>query len=309
MSDSVLRELLSTPLEPEPPERRWPWVLVALAAVVGATVSAVALFGSGTAEPSATTTDVDSAPTAAQSPTLREVFLDPPYLFLPTLLPAGMNLCEPPGGLAARFCGTDDIVLTFQLQEVQSTAAAESGVPVADWPSARWVRLGDTPTLAITLDDVARLIVAGTGLPDDTVIEVARSVPLVESGFFELDTADSLRWADVTDALAASILGIEESDVYQGGFGWVPRTNVDNVRLFVAPESPTLEAHAASMRWALPNHDFGVPAVMGMGRGSRESAHRFVWWQRGFVWTLETERSAEVLLDMAASAVEIIRDL
>lgn len=255
-----------------------------------------------------TTTDAPTS-TSPEAPLMREVNFDPPYLFLPTRLPSGMDLCAPPAGQSAHFCDDQGVRSVAVLLHEFSPSQTTGGVPVSGWARASWLELGDSLTLAIPVEGVMLLTLTSTGVAQSQLVDVARSIPLVvdDSPIFRIDAGDPLNLFDVSDGVAASILAIDLSEVYRGSSGWVPRTNTDNLRLLV-DSAPSLLTYAATMRYPLALTDLPVPAVGGLGTGSQENVSRISWSQRGLVWTLQSNQSLDLTI-LVKSAIDIIDSL
>lgn len=311
MSDS-LAELLQPPGE-EPPSHRW-WLRAVVGAglVVAGVVMVLVARGADRSDASSTSSDATTSSASASTTAyaLEQVSFDPTYLFYPLVLPSGADLCESPSGQSARFClAGGDVRVIVQMQEVSPSRMA-AGVPVPGWSPARWLDLGDTPTLAVMIDGVMGLTITAIGISEQQLVEVARSVPLVaDPDLFRLDTTNPLDpFAPITDETAAVILGIDVSDVYHGSSGWVPRTNTDNLRLEI-DSSDSLLSYAATMRYPRMVDGLAFRAVGGMGTGSQEQISRITWSQRGLVWTLQSTRSLDDLTELVQTAIEIISEL
>jgi len=304
-----LRDLLQGPAA-EPRQRRlWPWGvggagLVAVGAVVVMWMGRSDGSDTGAGSVVVTSSMTTSATTVVE---LEGVSFDPDYLFYPTMLPAGMELCGPASGQSARFCLSGEVArLTVQVQEISATRM-DSGAAVQGWPTAKWFELGETTTLGVHIEGVIGLTITAGGVPEEQLVAIARSIPLVgQTDLFELDMTDPLDpWVSIPDEAVAAILGIDVSEVYRGDSGWVPRTNTANLRLLM-DSSPSLLSYAATLRYPQVIEGVGVPAVGGMGTGSQEQVSRISWSQRGLVWTIQSNQSLESLTEMVRSAVEVI---
>lgn len=279
--------------------------------VTAATVPPLSAAGPTTTT-TTTTTATTSEPAAATVPAAELVAVspDPAYLFHPTVLPAGMDLCAPPTGRSAEFCGDrPGVGVAVRLREL-APQDASAGSAVTEWPEARWIDGTQTATLGVAIEGVMELRVTATGIAETQIIDIARSIPLLgDTAWARVDRDRALDPSGAIPArAAATILGVDPEDVHDGASGWVPRTNPESLRLLV-DESPSLLSYAATMLFPRILDDLDVVAVGGTGTGSLEDVSRISWTQRGLVWTLEARRPIDRLAEQVATAVEVIASI
>lgn len=232
------------------------------------------------------------------------------YLFQATMLPADMDQCGEITGRMAQYCAADrGAKITIQLLELPY-ARMSGGVEVEGWPDAAWLATGDTATLGIRLGGEMGLTLTSAAVPESQLIEVAESIPLIgDADSFEVDRSAAIDpLTGLADETAATILGIGPSEVYRGDSGWVPRTNMGDLRLMV-DSSPSMLGHAATMLYPELVDGLPVRAIAGFGTGSQAHLGRIVWSQRGLVWTLQADEPLDEIHERVRTAIEVIANI
>lgn len=306
------RSLLDSPLPPER-SRRW-WPIAALAAVV---VAAAVLWLLAVAISDDDQTAVSSPPssvatsTTAPLPELVAFTAEPPALYYPTVLPAGMELCAAALGQPLHgdeFCDPTDDARWIQIALVPD--GAPGGEPVEGIPGI--TVLGETPPeVGVNINEVTGFRLWAAGVSLDQLIEVAASLPISDPGILAGEDEPPVV---LDEGTLRSIVGRHDAEVRgDPAGGWT--VYAGDLMLYTAvffPEASegSREMVAGLVKPRLVSEQHGL-VVGGSVVGDRSPGPRAqaVWIQGGRWWHLDGEGTIVAVATIATQMEAAIAGL